>query len=123
MTRKRTTAPEPPASDAVERLIEAAQKLACEMGCLRSAVEKLQDDFAWALNNDVFRRVDRGTESVPPFPVTSMPLDPLALDWARRLNRLGPEDVPHEVHLRGQNKSSIQKNLFESEEPSDGQNT
>jgi len=80
-------------SDNVERLASAVEKLAGEVGILREIVDRLQDDLAWALNNDVFRREHHHREPVPPMQLISMPLDPRAPDWNERINRIRPEDL------------------------------
>jgi hypothetical protein len=120
MTRNRTAVPPRSAGDAIERLIEAVEKLAGEMQCLRSTVDRLQDDFAWALNNDVFRRPEFGGDPVPVMPITSMPFDPLASDWAKRINRLGPDDLPHEEEPPRENSPSTHKDMFTRREPKHG---
>ena len=83
-------------TDDLERIVEAVEKLAGEVEILRGIIDRLQDDFAWALNNDVFRHENMRGDPVVPLHVTSMPLDPLASDWAERVNRFLPEDITDE---------------------------
>lgn len=78
--------------DAIQRIADAVEKLAGEVEMLRGIVDRLQDDFAWALNNDAFGRDNPYREPGPPMHITSMPLDPLATDWHERVNRFRPED-------------------------------
>jgi hypothetical protein len=80
-------------SDSLERIAEAVEKLAGEVGVLREILDRFQDDFAWALNNDAFRSGEFRREKSLPMHITSMPRDALAPDWSERINRFGPEDV------------------------------
>src|SRR5437867_10336154 len=80
-------------TDALERIADAVEKLAGEVEILRGIIDRLQDDFAWALNNDAFGRADLSHKPALPMHVTSMPLDPLAPDWQERVNRFRPEDI------------------------------
>src|SRR5207244_829398 len=114
MTRNRTASLPYPTGEAIERLIEAVERLAGEVQFLGGIVEKLQDDFAWALSNDVFHRPDLTRAPAPPLSIRSIPIDALAHDWASRLNRLGPEDLPPEE------ERDFQQDLFSRKEPHDG---
>src|SRR5438105_853037 len=97
--------------DGLERLAEAVEKLAGEVEILRGIVDRLQDDFAWALNNDAFRREDIHRESVMPLHLTSMPLDPLAPDWHERVNRFRPEDLAEDEDEYDEPEESVQRDL------------
>src|SRR5437773_11660783 len=91
----RTKEAEKPAkdTDGLERIAQTVEKLAGEVEILRGIIDRLRDDFTWALNNDAFGREDLHRESGPPLHITSMPLDPLAPDWHERVNRFRPEDI------------------------------
>jgi hypothetical protein len=92
-------------TDELERIAEAVEKLAGEVEILRGIFDRLQDDFAWALNNDAFRREDIHRESVQPMHITSIPLDPLAPDWHERVTAFGPRTSP-------KRRASTPKNQF-----------
>jgi hypothetical protein len=72
-----------PAQDAnaLESIAEAVQKLKREVESLRGVIDRLQDEVAWAFDNDTFRRGKARSESAIPMHITSMPRDPLAPDW------------------------------------------
>lgn len=78
-----------PATEHMDRLVSAFETIAEEIKAIRQSVDKLQDDFAWAFDNQVFSR-----EPPPVTPLTSMPLDPLAKDFGARLNRHAATDPP-----------------------------
>lgn len=59
-----------------------------ELSAIREALDGIRDDVAWWLNNH------RREQWLPVQPITSMPLDPLAPDWAQRLNTVTAADVP-----------------------------
>lgn len=83
--------------DSVLKLTEAVEALAGEVRVLREILDRLQDDFAWALHNDAFRATLKAP--VPPMVITSLPRDPLAKDFAARINRYRPEDLPPEEEV------------------------
>jgi hypothetical protein len=97
--------------EVLERIAEAVEKLAGEVEILRGVIDRLQDDFAWALNNDAFRGSAFRQERSPPFHITSMPLDPLAPDWHEQVNRFRPEDIDGE-NARLEAGESVQQDLF-----------
>jgi hypothetical protein len=98
-------------SDNLERLTSAIEKVAGEVGILREIVDRLQDDLAWALNNDVFRRENYHREPVPPMQLTSMALDPCAPDWNERINRVRPDDLADDDE-DDQAEELVQQDLF-----------
>lgn len=69
-------------SDTIDRLIAQVQVLV-------TAVDELTDEVQWR-NNQVRER--DGYRS-PPMVITSMPKDPLAPDFGKRLNRFTPADL------------------------------
>jgi hypothetical protein len=102
-------------TDVLERIAEAVEKLVGEVEILRAIIDRLQDDFAWALNNDAFRGSSLRCERSPPIHITSVPRDPLAPDWHERVNRFRPEDFDDEVHESQSDKEideSVQRDLF-----------
>jgi hypothetical protein len=104
-----------PAQDAnvLERIAEAVEKLADEIEALRKIIDRLQDDFAWALNNDSLRCGRSHCESVIPMHITSMPRDPLAPDWPERINRFRPENLPDlDDDEDGVELKAVQRDLF-----------
>jgi hypothetical protein len=75
--------------DLVQHATEVVRENTEEVGVLRDAIDELRGLYQWALNN---RRQD-----VPhPFQLSSMPADPTASDWAERINKLTPGDLPDE---------------------------
>jgi hypothetical protein len=79
----------PPESDILQRLVDAVDRLANEVQVMRQVIDEIRDDFAWGLNNDAFRQAPRRT--VPPMVLKSMPLDPRAPDFGRRINQYRQE--------------------------------
>lgn len=65
-------------------LTVALQAIADELQVLRQVLDELRDEFSWAMRN----------APLPPFHLTSTPADPTAPDWAARLNRFTPADLP-----------------------------
>ena len=97
--------------DAMQRIADAVEKLAGEVEMLRTIIDRLQDDFAWALNNDAFGRIK--PDAGPAMHITSMPRDPLAPDWHERLNRFRPEDLPDLDEEDGAERNeAVQRDLF-----------
>lgn len=72
----------------MDRLIEAVETVGNQLEVLRQVLDEVREEFQWAVRN--------GQLVSPPSitHVTSMPRDPCAPDWAERLNRLTPEDLP-----------------------------
>jgi hypothetical protein len=98
--------------DAIQRIADAVEKLAGEVEVLRGIVDRLQDDFAWALNNDAFGRGELHRDPGPPMHITSMPRDPLAPDWHERVNRFRPEDLPDLSNDNVEVNEAVQRDLF-----------
>lgn len=63
-----------------------------ELSAIREALDAIRDDVAWWLNNH------RREHWLPVQPITSMPVDPLAPDWAERLNKFTAADLPGNAH-------------------------
>lgn len=59
-----------------------------ELSAIREALDGIRDDFAWWFNNH------RREQWLPMQPITSMPIDPLAPNWAERLNKFTAADLP-----------------------------
>ena len=98
-------------ADGHERLAVAVELPTEEVHILREIVDRLQDDLAWALNNDRFRT--RPASS--PMHITSMPANPLAPDFGEHINRYRPEDIPSEpvsMSMPTQNLPTHQGELF-----------
>jgi hypothetical protein len=104
--------PKPAGNEVLERIADAVEELAGEVETLRGIIDRLQDDFAWALNNDAFRGETPRRERCPPLHITSMPLDPLASDWHERVNRFRPEDLDHEPDPADARRAAVQRDLF-----------
>jgi hypothetical protein len=100
--------------DSMKRIADAVEKLAGEVEVLRGVIDRLQDDLAWALNNDAFAGNNRHREPCPPMHITSMPRDPLASDWHERLNRFRPEDLPDldDDDDGAERTEAVQRDLF-----------
>ena len=94
-------------SDTLERIADAMEKLAGEVEILRGVIDRLQDDLAWALNNDRFQRENYQREPVRPMQLISMPLDPRAPDWNERINRIRPEDLTDEDETTGDTSDAL----------------
>jgi hypothetical protein len=112
MAKARNTDKSARGNEVLERIAEAVEKLAGEVEILRGIIDRLQEDFAWALNNDAFRGEGARRERVPPVHITSMPLDPLAPDWHERLNRYRAEDINEADDAAQVTVGSVQRDLF-----------
>lgn len=69
--------------DRLEHIAEVVRENTEEIGVLRDAIDEEKEVMEWAAQNDK-----------PIFRLTSMPVDPAALDFAQKLNSLRPEDLP-----------------------------
>lgn len=87
----------------LERLATALERLETEMRSVHESLDRLQDDFAWTLNNDPRRR-DSWLPAQPIMHLTSMPRDPLAPDFGRRINKVEPKVM---AALREQVKNPV----------------
>lgn len=72
---------------AMERLGEKVGNVEHELASLRQTLDEIRDDIAWWMKNN------QKDEWQPIQPITSMPADSLAPDWAQRLNRYSPKDL------------------------------
>lgn len=97
---------------AIERIGEAVENLAAEVESLRGALDCVQDDVAFALENDTLRRRKAHGEPAFPMHITSMPRNPLAPDFGKRLNRVRPEDLPSEEEPEEDLSAYRQQSLF-----------
>lgn len=62
-----------------------------ELAAIREALDRIRDDLDWWMNNH------RREQWLPVQPITSMPLDPLAPDWADRVNARTAADLPEKA--------------------------
>lgn len=72
-------------SESLRDLTAVLQAIADEMQLIREALDEIREELSWA---------NRNTPAAPPFRLTSMSADPTAPDWAERLNRFTPADLP-----------------------------
>ncbi|HET6884200.1 MAG TPA: hypothetical protein VFI31_28865 [Pirellulales bacterium] len=72
--------------DDTERVIVNIDGLE-ELTAIRESLDGIREDFDWWLKNH------RREQWLPMQPITSMPVDPLAPDWAERLNRFSAADL------------------------------
>lgn len=86
--------PEPPVQtqEILDRLVETAERLEAEMRCIRETLDRIQDDFAWSLNNDPVRE-DTWRPASPPVHISSLPLDPLASEFGKRINNVTADEL------------------------------
>ena len=112
MTKSKKSASPAKDEDALERIARAMQKLAAEVEVLRARIDKLQDNLVWVLNNDDLRGVEPRRASGSPMHITSMPRNPLAADFGKRLNRFRPEDLPTEAEPDEELSAFQQQDLF-----------
>lgn len=75
----------------MERLVEAVESVADQLHVLRVVLDEIRDEFQFAVRNP-----ERFHGASPMCRVTSMPTNPCAADWAERVNRLTPDDLPPE---------------------------
>lgn len=59
-----------------------------ELSAIREALDGIRQDIDWWINNHP------GEQWLPVQPITSMPVDSAAPDWAERLNKLTATDPP-----------------------------
>jgi hypothetical protein len=80
-----------PQSNDNDALASAIDRLREELAITRQVLDEILNELQWANRN-------RGDENglAPYRRITSMPLDPTAPDWAERLNRFTPADLPPE---------------------------
>ena len=95
----------PTLEEFLERLATAVERLEGDMRSVRECLDRLQDDFAWSLSNDPRHR-DSWLPAAPITHVTSMPLNPLAPDFGRRINKVEPKVM---AALRDQAKASAKE--------------
>lgn len=60
-----------------------------ELSAIREALDGIREDIDWWLKNH------RREQWLPIQPITSMPADPLAADWAQRVNKFTAADLPN----------------------------
>ena len=77
-------------TDADDDLIDALENVAAQLGLIRQVLDEIFTELQWANQNP--RDADDSARAIRR--ITSMPLDPTAPDWADRLNRFTPADVP-----------------------------
>ena len=76
----------------LNRLVETVERLEAEMRCIRETLDRIQDDFAWSLNNDPTRE-DTWRPASPPVHISSLPRDPLASDFGERINQVTADEL------------------------------
>jgi hypothetical protein len=96
---------------------EVIEKLAADVEALRSVIDDVQEDVALVLDNAKHRRGKPSSESALPMRITSMPRDPLAKDFGKRLNRFRPEDLPSDAGSDKKSSAFQQQDLFSVEMP------
>ena len=85
MTRSRSHA------NTEDSLAAALDRLREELAVVREVLDEIRDELQWANRN----QGDSDRCSTPPLRITSMPLDPTALDW--EVNRYSAADLLAEV--------------------------
>ncbi|HUY87323.1 MAG TPA: hypothetical protein VMV10_01180 [Pirellulales bacterium] len=73
--------------NSIEHLVEKLAGVEWELAGIRQILDAIRDELAWWQKNS------RSDEWTPVQPITSMPRDPTAPDWAERLNRLSSNDL------------------------------
>ncbi len=81
--------------ETITSLTAALDEVRDEMTGIRRVVDEIQGDVEWVARN---RHAD---EWRPIQPITSLPLDPLAPDWAQRVNRFTAADIPPTLRPTG----------------------
>ena len=84
--------PAAPTEEVLDRLVETVERLEEDMRCIRETLDRLQDDFAWSLNNDPARE-DSWRPASAPIHITSLARDPLAADFGERINKVTAEEL------------------------------
>src|SRR5437870_1151770 len=84
---KRST-PEPLAKEEFDQVVQTVEEIQDELPAIHELLEKIHHVSEWVANNS------RNDDWQPIVPLTSMPADPLARDWAARLNRITPSRIP-----------------------------
>jgi hypothetical protein len=107
---KSAAATSPDTAELLNRLTNAVAQLAGEVGVLRTILDEIQDDIAWAIDNG--RLATRHRDRVPPMHITSMAKDPLSRDWAKLLDRTQPKDLPPEALNAPAGPENSQQSLF-----------
>src|SRR5262245_52925063 len=97
-------------TELLDRLSKAVEDLAGEFKVIRTILDEIQDDLAWAM--DKGRLVARQRDTTPPMHITGMAKYPLSPDWAKLLNRTQPKDLPTEVGKLSAGPESSQQSLF-----------
>ena len=81
-----------PRARAGEERDVTVERLEAEMRCIRETLDRLQDDFAWSLNNDPARE-DTWRPASAPIHITSLARDPLAADFGERIDKVPAEEL------------------------------
>jgi len=76
-----------PNEETIASLTEAVDEVRDELTGIRRVVDEIHGDLEWAAKNH------RPDDWRPIQPITSLPLDPLAADWAQRVNRFAAPDI------------------------------
>jgi hypothetical protein len=104
--------PPPEQQELLERLVETVERLEGELRFIRETLDRIQDDFAWNLNNDPARQ-DSWLPASPPLQITSLPRDPLAPDFGERINKVTQDE---QEALRNDEAASVEQKAESSVE-------
>ena len=74
-----------------DSIAAALDRLRAELAVVREILDEIRDELQWTNRN----RGESDRCSRMPLRITSMPLDPAALDW--EINRFSAADLPAEV--------------------------
>ncbi len=74
--------------ETIEELTQTVNSLVEQVRILRQAVDEIGDELGWAIRNRF-----RDQLPSPPFVLNSFPLDPLADDFAERVNAVSRHDI------------------------------
>lgn len=88
-----------------DELSKSIEELREELVLLRATVDELVVEAQWANRNSEERHPPRELLR----PITSMPLDPCADDWAERLNQFSARDLPADAHIQHRGHSAAKR--------------
>lgn len=77
------------ALDDLSTLPATVENLTSEVRALRQVLDEIRDEIGWATRN-----LPEAVASLGGRRITSMPVDPCEPDWAERVNRFTPADLP-----------------------------
>jgi hypothetical protein len=82
-----------PDDETIASLTASLDEVQDELAGIRRVVDEIQGDLEWVTRNP------RADEWRPIQPITSIPFNPLAADWAERVNRFTAADIPQAESL------------------------